>query len=203
MKQQIFAIHGGDSFASYDEYLTNLRNWQMDIERARGRKDWKGNLAQDLGADYDVFLPDMPNKRNAKYVEWKIWFEKFIPFMEDGVILIGHSLGGCFLAKYLAEETLPKRIAATFLVAAPYDEAENPEFAKHLNDFAAPKDLAKLAAQGGKVFLYQSKDDPLVSFTELAKYSQALPGATVRTFEGRGHIGQEHFPEIIEDIKSV
>jgi len=203
MKKQIFAIHGGDAFATYEEYLANLRNWEIDIDRLHGKHDWKNNFPQDLGDEYDVFLPEMPNKRNAKYVEWKIWFEKFVPFMEEGAILVGHSLGGCFLAKYLAEETIPKRISATFLVAAPYDEAENPEFAKHLHDFAAPKNLEKLAAQGGNIFLYQSKDDPVVSFTELAKYQQALPGATVRVLEDRGHIGQEHFPEIIEDIKSV
>src|SRR3989344_3476169 len=107
---QVWVIHGGDAFASYDEYLEHLKNWEIDINRLRGTDDWKSTLSNHLGSGYDVFRPSMPNSRNAKYIEWKIWFDKFVPFMEDGIVLVGHSLGGLFLAKYLSEEQLPKKI---------------------------------------------------------------------------------------------
>ncbi len=64
----------------------------------------------------------MPNKTNAQFEEWKIWFEKFIPFLNDGVILVGHSLGGVFLAKYLSENKFPKKIGGVFLVSAVYEK---------------------------------------------------------------------------------
>ncbi|MDE1924871.1 MAG: alpha/beta hydrolase [Patescibacteria group bacterium] len=199
---QIWAIHGGDAFASYEEYLEYLKTRQINLKRLNSW-DWKSHLGGVLGARYEVFMPQMPNKQNAKYAEWKIWLERFIPYMDEEIILIGHSLGGCFVAKYLAGTDFPKRIRATFVVAAPYDEAEHSEFAKHLYDFAPPKNLERLVKQGGKIFLYQSKDDPVVSFSELAKYQEALPNAIVRVFEDREHFNQKSFPELVEDIKSL
>lgn len=63
----------------------------------------------------------MPNGNNAQYIEWKIWFERLLPFLNDGVILIGHSLGGIFLAKYLSENNFSIKVRAAILIAAPFD----------------------------------------------------------------------------------
>ena len=53
------------------------------------------------------------------------------------------------------------------------------------------------------IYLIHSKDDPLVPFTQLKKYQQALPKAEAIVFENREHFNQETFPEIIELIKSI
>lgn len=203
MKKQIIVIHGGDAFNTYEEYLAFLKDLQLDFEKYRTHtKDWKATLGEKLGSEFEVILPDMPNKRNAKYLEWKIWFEKFIPYFEPEVVLIGHSMGGIFLTKYLSENKFPKTIRATFLVAAPYDyEAEGTE--NWLADFALSKDLSKLTEQGGKIFIYHSKDDPFVPFADFEKYKRALAGAETMTFEDRGHFRQTEFPELISNIKKL
>ena len=198
MKRQIFTIHGGNAFASYDEYMDSLRTKVIDLDRFQ-QKGWRNNLGEVLGEGYEVISPRMPNANNAKYEEWKIWFEKHIPFMRDGVVLIGHSLGGIFLAKYLSENRMPVKIAATFLVAAPYDLDSE----RKIVEFTLPESLALLSEQAGKLFLYQSKDDQVVSFTELAKYSAALPSAQAVVFEDRGHFDQEQLPEIVRDIEEL
>src|SRR3954471_15685612 len=108
-KQQVIFIHGGETFDSYQEYLSFLDNLSLDISRLKAKK-WKNTLQDKLGVDYSVILPQMPNDLNAKYAEWKIYFDKFLPYIKDNVILIGHSLGGIFLAKYLSENLFPKRI---------------------------------------------------------------------------------------------
>ena len=198
MKKQVLVIHGGDAFATYEEYLSFLRNYEVDLESLK-RKGWKEALQEKLGNEYEVIAPKMPNKSNARYIEWKIWFEKYISFVNDGVILIGHSMGGSFLAKYLSEEKFPKKIHATFLVSAPYDIDED----RALVEFVPPDSLSLLEEQGGEVFLYHSKNDPLVPFGELEKYQRALPKARVHTFEDRGHFGQEEFSEIIQDLQSL
>jgi predicted alpha/beta hydrolase family esterase len=201
MKKQVFVVHGGDTFATYDEYLSFLKNWQIDFERYReGKSDWKRNIASALGADYEVIFPEMPNKRNAKYIEWKIWFEKFIPHLDPQIILVGHSLGGTFLAKYLSENTLPKFISATFLVAACYDDKDSDY---SLADFALPENLANFEKQSAKIFLYHSNDDFVVPFADLGKYQKVLPKATSRIFADRGHFNQETFPELIGDILTI
>ncbi|MDP3962697.1 MAG: hypothetical protein Q8Q03_02425 [bacterium] len=50
------------------------------------------------------------------------------------------------------------------------------------------------------MYLYRSKDDPVVPFSALDKFKEALPQAHTRIFENRKHINQEEFPELVEDI---
>ncbi len=195
MKQQIVVIHGGTSFKTYKKYLKFLKSYQLDFGRIQKRKkDWKENLSKKLGKKFEVIFPTMPNKRNVKYLEWKIWFEKFFPYFKSGIILIGHSLGGIFLAKYLSENKFPKKIKATFLVAAPYYNVPN---------FNLRKDLRKLEKQGGKIFIYYSQNDPIVPFADFKKYQKNLKTAEKRIFKNRGHFNQENFPELVKDIKKI
>ena len=85
----------------------------------------------------------MPNTRNAKYSEWKVWFEKYFQYIADmsptelstldrieqkkyqpktKLILVGHSLGATFLVKYLSEHFFPRHIDALHLVSPAYDD---------------------------------------------------------------------------------
>lgn len=196
-KQQIVVIHGGTTFDTYEEYLNYLRSSELTLEKIN-RKDWKDSLASNL-ADFEVIYPKMPNSKNARYEEWKIWFEKLFPLLAEKVILVGHSLGGIFLAKYLSENNFPKQVISLHLVAAPYDT----EVIKDsLADFALTKTVGSLSQHTDKIFLYQSKDDAAVAFADVEKYKRDLPMATLRAFEDRGHFMTESFPELIEDIKS-
>ena len=194
-------IGGGDTFPTYDAYLARLKDKRIEsIDFFKPHPDWKTNLQSALSADYEVLLPVMPNKQNAKYPEWKIWFEKLIPFLENGVVLIGYSLGASFLVRYLAENDFPVPIGATIVVAGAYSTDMDDMAA----EFAAPASLALLEKQGGRIFLYHSTDDPIVPFAELAKYQAALPRATARIFNDHGHFfGRETFPELVADIKSL
>jgi len=197
-KQQIVVIHGGSAFETYEEYLQDLRAREPSMERIL-RKDWKASLNDALGDNYLVLNPKMPNPDNAKYSEWKIWFEKLISIFDDETIMIGHSLGGIFLVKYLSENDYPKKIKATFLVAAPYNtESQHP-----LADFNIEKDLSGLIKQGGSIFIYHSRDDEVVPFSNCERYKKELPGATLRIFEDRQHFNQKDFPEIVEDLKLI
>jgi len=201
MKKQIIIIHGGDTFKTYKDWFSYLKVKKLDFERIKNsRGDWKENLQEKLGGGFELIFPQMPNKQNAKYVEWKIWFETMIPYLSPKVMFIGHSLGGIFLAKYLAENKFPKRILATFLVAAPYDDKDSDY---SLADFKLPKSLSRFEKQAGKIFIYQSKDDPDVPFTDFKKYQEKLKSAVGRIFTNRGHFNQEKLPELIRDIKSL
>ncbi|MDO8569254.1 MAG: alpha/beta hydrolase [bacterium] len=198
MKKQIVVISGGDTFETYEEYLNFLRNYEIDIERYKSDKNnWKPWLRQKLGSDFEVILPVMPNRTNAQFEEWKIWFERLTPFMRDDIILIGHSLGGTFLAKYLSENQFPKKTKAVFLVGAVYDRDSE---GYPLVSFTLPTNLD---LQTDKIYLYHSKDDPVVPFSSLEQYKKALSKAQTRVFENRGHFNQEEFPELVEDILNL
>ncbi len=197
MPKQIIIIHGGEAFATHEEYLDYLKNREVTREYFYPRKNWKNNLSKELGADWEILIPRMPCQDNAKYAEWKIWFERLFPFVEDGTILLGGSLGGIFLAKYLSENKFPKKVKALFLVAAPHSDMEGSV------SFDLKKPLKNIEEQCDNIHLYQNQDDPLVSFAEAEKYQKELPEAKLHIFKDRGHFLQEHFPEIVEDIKKV
>ncbi len=196
--RQVIVIHGGNTYDSYEKYLSALRERTFDVEQMKS-KGWKSSFELALGPAYEVIAPRMPLADNAKYSEWKIWFEKLLPYVADDAVFIGHSLGGIFLAKYFAEEEYPKRIGAILLIAAPYES--DGEYS--LVDFALPDDLSRLAAYGKRVHLYQSEDDVVVPFSNLESYKQMLPAATPHVFTDRGHFLQEEFPELVQDILSL
>ena len=142
----------------------------------------------------------MPDSNNAQYIEWKIWFERLSPFLNDGVIFVGHSLGGIFLAKYLSENDFHKRIQAVILIAAPFDVEDMDE---SLGTFKLSPSLGKFKKRGGRIFLFSSKDNEVVPFSNCFKYQEFLPDAEAKIFEDRQHFNQTEFPELIELIKSM
>lgn len=199
MKKQIIVIHGGSTFNTYKDYLLFLKNLKINLDKYR-KATWKSFLQKELNDKFDVLLPNMPNPMNAKYAEWEILFKKMAPLLKNNVILIGHSLGAIFLTKYLSKNKFPKKILATLLIAAPYDDKNMEE---SLSDFVLPKNLDKFKKQSGKIFLYQSKDDLIVPYINFEKYKKVLPNAIIREFKKRGHFNQSKFPELIKDIKNL
>jgi len=200
MLQQILIIHGGTTFDTYEEYISYLKNKETDPERLIVHDYWHSTLAKELGSDYQILLPKMPNASDARYQEWKIWFERIVRLLEDNFILIGHSLGGIFLAKYLSENTIKKTIKATILIAPPFDDSGSGE---SLTDFKLPTSLERFSGQGGKIYLFHSKDDPTVSFEQLEKYKKSLPKAESIIFTDKQHFNQENFPELAKLIRKI
>jgi predicted alpha/beta hydrolase family esterase len=198
MKRQIVVIHGGDTFETHEEYLNFLNNYEIDIERFKTSKDdWKPWLRGQLGENYEVILPKMPNNFDARFSEWKLWLDKIVKLLNDEVILVGHSLGASFLVKYLSENKFSKKLLGVFLVGGVFDvDTEGYSLASFsLGD--------KLNLQTENAYFYHSKDDPVVPFSSMEKFMEVFPNAHFRVFENKGHLNQEEFPELVDDILSL
>lgn len=200
-KQQVFFIHGADAHSSYEMFLNQLRTMPIrDLPGNTKFKKWKSTFAEDLGSDFEVFMPTMPNKQSAKYDEWKIWFERHFEYLNDGVILVGGSLGGFFLAKYLVENELPFSLKALILTS-PAFEVENfggEDGGDFVYDTSKVRNLLKTTQN---IVIYHSEDDPIVPYQHALKYKEALPEAELITFEDKNHFLIEEFPELIAKIK--
>lgn len=205
-KQQVFYIHGGESFLKYDDFLDRLKTqdlWHLPTdEEGSGAKKWTSSLAEDLGEGYEVVFPPMPNKQNAKFIEWSLWFERHFEYLEDGAILIGCSLGAMFLAKYLSQNDLPFRPKAVFLMAGAY---QVPGFADaSCGDFLVkPEEVSVIEKKADHILILHSKDDFVSPYTHGEALSQALPEAEFITFEDKNHFLIEEFPELVERIKAL
>jgi hypothetical protein len=142
----------------------------------------------------------MPNWQNAKYLEWKIWFDKAVAFSGKAPVVVGHSLGGIFLIKYFSESVRPGEIKGMFLVGTPYrTSAENPDF----GGFELKRPPRRLKDLGEKIHFYHSQDDPYVAYGDVEKYRSVLPSVIVKSFRNRGHFSQNNLPEIAGDISAI
>ena len=203
MKQQVFYIHGATSYSDYKTFLEDLKNEPVrDLPGSEHTKKWSSSLPEDLGETYEVFTPSMPNSKNAKYEEWKIWFERYIPYLRDNLVLVGWSQGGYFLVKYLLENELLVSIKALFLIAAPF---ESDDFeGEDGGDFAFEGSrVGELAERAQKIYLFHSKDDFVVPYEHALKYKKALPDAELVTFEDKNHFLIPEFPELLAKIKEL
>ena len=79
-----FILHGwgGDSQGNWFPWL-------------KEQKEQEGN---------EVFVPDFPNADFPKYEEWKEHWEKsYASKIDESSVLVGHSLGGGFLLRWLSD----------------------------------------------------------------------------------------------------
>ena len=143
----------------------------------------------------------MPLQDDAKYKDWKIFFERYVPYLRNNVILIGSSLGGIFLAKYLSENKFPKKILSVFLVCPPYDDQLPQE--DLAGGFALSKDLSRLDSCAKHVRLMFSKTDDVVPVNHAEKYRKNLKKAEIIIYENKnGHFSISEFPELVRMIKN-
>lgn len=200
--RQVVVLGGGSVFSSYKAYLLNLRTREVDINTFMRNERWKTKLPETLGASYEVFQLIMPNRSNAVFEEWSIWFERLIPYLKDNVLFIAHSLGAIFLVKYLSQNDFPRTIHATFLVSTPFDDHMDVKD-EILGTFQLPTSIENFVKQAGVLHMYHSTDDTSVPYNHIEKYHALIPNATIHTFTDRNHFSQDTFPEIIEDIQKA
>jgi len=196
-KLQIFMVHGGMTFKSKKDYLHWLRTRKVSTEK---RPYWEADLEKKLEKSFDVIRPRMPLPDNAKYRDWKIAFERYIPLLNSNYILIGSSLGGIFLAKYLSENKLPKKALSVYLVCAPFDGDLPAE--DLVGGFNLKSNLSLIEKNCKNIHILFSKDDDVVPASHAEKYQKKLPKAHVEIYPGKqGHFTVPTFPEIIQMIR--
>lgn len=196
-KTQVFYIHGGMTFKNKKDYLNYLKNRDITLKK---KIKWDGKyLDKKLGKRFELIRPRMPLSENAKYNDWKIHFERYLPFLKNNFILIGASLGGVFLAKYLSENKLPKKAISIYLIAPPFDNTLSGE--DLVGGFKLKKDLSLIEENCKNLYLIFSKNDDVVPLSHAKKYRQKLKKAKIIIYNKNGHFKIEKFPEIIKQIK--
>jgi len=157
------------------------------------------SLQKALGPEFDVRYPQMPGESEPDMQTWKAKIAKELETLDGEIIVVGHSVGGATLLKYLSEEKVEKPIAALLLLAAPSWDEENWNF----YDLRLPRDLAAKLSSIPRIFLYHNRDDEIVPFRHLALHAARLPHAVVRESERGGHQFGNDLPNVANDIRSV
>jgi len=163
--------------------------------RRGGAVYWQPMLQRSLGDGYVVHAPRMPDPEDPHHAPWASRIAELIAASARPVV-VGHSFGASTLLKYFSEAAAPPPVPGLFLISTPFWGPKFPEFMLK-PDFGSRLGNVPL-------FLYQSRDDQVVPAAQLEQYRKALPHATVRVLDGRGHeFDQPEFPELAADIRRV
>jgi uncharacterized protein len=197
-KIQIFMIHGGMTFKNKKDYINYLKNKPVSIEK---KSKWALEyLDKELGKKFEIIRPRFPKQEDSKYEEWKIWFERFFPSLKNNIILMGGSLGGIFLAKYLSENKFPKKILSIYLICPPFDNTSSHE--DLVGGFKLKSDLSLIEKNCKDVTLLFSADDEVVPVSHAEKYRRKLKNSKIIIYKSKkGHFKISKFPEIVKMIK--
>ena len=164
--------------------------------KGKGSYDLVRYLKSKLSGEFEILFPTIEKPNSPTYVKFKKMFASAFAKINEPVILIGHSLGGSTLLKYLSEEKPDISILALFLISTPHWKSDMKEFELKRNFADSLKEIPI-------VFLYHSKNDPEVPFEHLKFYVNSFKTAIVRELPGKEHTFSKGLPELVIDIKSL
>ena len=194
-------------------HVTNLRSRVSDVKQkqvlfiqgggAGAHDEWDSKLVdslrRELGPRYKVRYPRMPNEADPSYSLWKAALVEEIAGLDDGAILIGHSVGGTILINALAEAPPRRKLAGVFLIAAPF-----------VGPGGWPSEEIKPAANFGArlppktpIHLYHGSNDDTAPFAHVDLYERAIPGANAHRLRGRNHQLNDDLAEVAADVRAL
>jgi len=180
MPQQVLFIQGGGE-GTHDHWDNKL------VE----------SLERNLGPDYKIRYPYMPREGDPQYMRWKTALEREFAKLDEGAILVGHSVGGAILITVLAEETLARSPSGIFMISAPF---------VGLGGWPS-EDIQPMSNVGGRlpthmaVYLYHGSEDKSVPFEHVNLYEKAIPQAIVCRLAGRDHQLNNDLSDVAADIR--
>lgn len=156
-------------------------------------------LQHALGETYAVVYPRVPGEEDPVYETYKTTIEQAFKETGNALMLVGHSLGACYLLNYLSENKPGKHIAGIFLAAAPFWGEGGWQF----EGFSVNNNLAAAATAGIPLFFYHGTRDETVPFSHLALYREKFPKAAFREIAGKGHQLDNNLSEMVQDINAL
>jgi len=152
-----------------------------------------------LSSSFQIIAPPMPKPDEPNYESWKQALREIMKIMDDDMILIGHSLGGSVLLKFLSEEPVYNSINVLYLIAVPFWGLGDWE----VHEFTLKHEFVKQLPVVRSIVIYQSKDDQIVSVDHAEKYASMLPGAECHILNGHGHVFWDGLPELVSHLNQL
>ena len=157
-------------------------------------------LGEKLGPGYALRVPKMPNEANPEYKIWRRRILDELAVMDEGAVVVGHSIGGSVLIKIVIEGDLEPSAAGVFLVSTPfwYDHE-----VWRWKEVELPTGAASRVPPELPLFFYHGRADQVVPFSHLSKYAKAFPGAIFHPLSGRDHQLNDDMTEVARDISGL
>lgn len=163
---------------------------------------WLGNELKNAGAR-NVLIPQFPTPEGQSLWAWSNVFRDSCVEVNEGLVLIGHSLGALFILRVL--ESYGRGIRACFLVSGLGAESLGiPRFDSVNASFTAePLAWEKLRGLCSDYYVVHGDDDPYVPLRSAYRLGEGLH-ADVVVIKGGGHLNQAagfvQFPRLMDLI---
>jgi len=157
------------------------------------------SLRRELGPGYEIRYPLMPNEADPTFATWHMALDKELATLENGTVVVGHSVGGTILINALAESPPEAALGAIVLIAAPFVGRGGWEGV----DIQPRSDLATRLPPAVPVWLYHGDQDDIAPVAHVELYAAAIPRARVRRLAGRDHQLNNHLSEVASDIREL
>jgi predicted alpha/beta hydrolase family esterase len=141
----------------------------------------------------------MPREDDPTYATWKAALENELAALDDGAILVGHSLGGTILINALAENPPERAVGAIFLIAAPFVG----EGGWQSDDWKPQRELGARLPRGIPIYLYHGLADDIAPPSHADLFAHAIPQAHLCHLPGRDHQLNNDLSEIAAVTKSL
>lgn len=182
VKRQVLFVQGGGT-GTHDEWDNKL------VE----------SLRRELGQEYVIRYPRMPGEDNPSYASWKTVLEREIGMLQDGAILVGHSVGGTILLNVLAERSSAREFDAVFLIAAPFVG----DGGWSSDELRIQTDLGTQLPKGVPIHFFHGLDDGIAPPSHIELYARSVPHARIHRLGGRDHQLNNDLREVAEAILSL
>src|SRR5215218_1690030 len=163
--------------------------------------DWDDKLVdsvrRELGDGFDVRYPRMPTEDDPSYATWGPAIRHELAKLDEGAVVVGHSVGATILVHSLAEEPPRPTLGAIVLLAAPFVGAGG--WAG--DEFELSTDLGARLPQGVPVHVFHGVDDESVPPAHADLYATAIPQARLHLLVGRDHQLGDDLAEVARVIR--
>lgn len=165
-----------------------------------GSSDFVSWLKTELADEYELLHPLMPSPDNPDYEPWKLRLDTEFSNLKGDVVLIGHSLGGSVLLKYLSTNPVQFDVQGLYLCAAPFWGRDG-EW--QYEPFTLSPDFADSLPPIPNIHIYHSKKDPFVPYRHAELYRDELSNSTLHEIEGDSHTFDEGIERLPGDIRNI
>jgi pimeloyl-ACP methyl ester carboxylesterase len=154
------------------------------------------SLRRELGDGYEVRYPRMPDEGDPSYARWSTAIRREMADLDDGAVLVGHSVGATILINALAEQPPERRLGAIVLIAAPFvGEGGWPG-----DEFELSSDLGARLPQGVPVLVFHGLQDETALPSHADLHAHVIPQAQVYRLPGRDHQLNNDLSEVAREI---
>ncbi len=149
---------------------------------------------------YLVALPEMPHADRPTIPEWIEFISKLVGRPDDRTVMIGHSLGGQAVLRYL--ESLAgngQSVGKTILIASNFPTGMSTKAANERTGgdrtlqpwLTIAVDPEKVRKASGPCTVILSDNDPIIPLEEAKASFQANLGARIIVEHGKGHMNED------------